>query len=175
MFLFNFFLPKTNTNVPVSIYEFRMPGITGETIDFSAYKGKKIMIVNTASRCGFTGQYEGLEALYQKYQGKLAIVGFPANNFMFQEPGSNESIAAFCSAKYQVSFPMGAKLSVKGRDMDPLYQWLTEKKYNGLSDNKVKWNFQKYLISEAGKLVAVFPPTTEPTSEAVIAAINKTY
>src|SRR5690606_795482 len=134
------------------------PALEGGEIDFSDFEGKKILIVNTASKCGNTPQYEGLEALYKKYKDRLVIVGFPANDFMGQEPGTNEEIAAFCKKNYGVSFPMAAKISVKGKDMAPIYQWLTDEKYNGVESSTVKWNFQKYLLDENGKLVAVFKP-----------------
>lgn len=172
-FLFN---PKPTppTDIPKTIYDFKVESLTGGgVIDFAKFKGKKILIVNTASKCGYTPQYEQLEALYKKYKDKLVIVGFPANNFMRQEPGSNEQIEAFCKENYGVSFPMAAKISVKGNDMAPIYQWLTTKDYNGFEDNKVKWNFQKYLINEEGKLIAVFAPSVKPDSEEVIKAIEE--
>jgi len=172
LLLFSFFFaPKTE--LPKSIYDFKVPALTGGTIDFSQFKGKKILIVNTASKCGHTPQYDALEKLYEKYKGKLVIVGFPANNFLFQEPGSNEKIAEFCKLNYGVTFPMAAKISVKGRSMAPIYEWLTQKEYNGYADSKVKWNFQKYLINEQGELVAVFDPSTLPDSPEVISAIEK--
>ncbi|KXK42252.1 MAG: peroxiredoxin [Bacteroidetes bacterium OLB11] len=131
------------------------------------------MIVNTASKCGYTPQYEGLEALYRKYHNKLVIIGFPANNFLRQEPGTNSEIKTFCQKNYGVSFPMAAKISVKGKNMHPLYIWLTEKKYNQYSNSSVKWNFQKYLIDEKGNLVQVFSPGVKPDSEEIINAIEK--
>ncbi len=172
-FKFFFFAPSPKDEVPQSIYSFKVEALNGGTIDFSKYKGKKILIVNTASKCGFTPQYKGLEALYEKYKGKMVIIGFPANNFGAQEPGTNSEIATFCKANYGVSFPMAAKISVKGEDMAPIYHWLTEKKYNNFSDNSVKWNFQKYLINEKGEMVAVFPSNVTPDSKDVIAAIEK--
>jgi glutathione peroxidase len=127
------------------------------------------MIVNTASKCGLTPQYEQLEAVYQTYKdSNFTIIGFPANNFMGQEPGSNEEIAEFCLKNYGVSFPMMSKISVKGKDMHELYQFLTESDLNGLEDNDVKWNFQKYLIDEEGKLVKVINPTTLPDDQEII-------
>lgn len=144
----------------------------GGTIDLSKYKGKKILIVNTASKCGYTPQYEALQKLYNQYKDRLVIIGLPSNNFMFQEPGSNADIKSFCQKNYGVTFPMAAKIAVKGKNMHPLYVWLTQKKYNQFSDNSVKWNFQKYLIDENGKLVAVFAPGTDPMSDEVIAAIK---
>ena len=168
-----FFTPVKNDTVPQSIYDFKVAGLTGGTIDFAKFKGKKILIVNTASKCGNTPQYSDLEVMYKKYKGKLVIVGFPANNFGSQEPGSNDEISEFCKKNYGVSFPMAAKISVKGDDMAPIYHWLTEKKYNYLKDSEVKWNFQKYLIDENGNLVAVFDPRTPPLSADVISAIEK--
>ncbi len=165
LLMFSFlFAPKALDAQTKSIYDFKVESLDGGTIDFAAYKGKKILIVNTASKCGYTPQYEGLEKLYKQYKGKLVIVGFPANNFLFQEPGSNKDIQGFCQKNYGVTFPMAAKISVKGRDMHPLYVWLTQKKYNGYSDNAVKWNFQKYLLDENGRLIEVFAPGVEPLS-----------
>lgn len=151
-----------------SIYDFKVESIDGGKIDFSKYKGKKILIVNTASNCGHTGQYADLEALYKKYKDKLVIIGFPANNFGGQEPGNNKEIQEFCTSKFSVTFPMAAKISVLGTDMHPLYKWLTTE-----SKKPVTWNFQKYLINEKGKLVAVFDPGTSPRSPEIIAAIEK--
>lgn len=171
--LFSFVAPGSgNSEIPRTIYEFKVEALTGGTIDFSDFKGKKILIVNTASKCGYTPQYEDLENLYQKYRDRLVIVGFPANNFLFQEPGSNEEIASFCQKNYGVSFPMAAKISVKGKNKAPIYQWLTEKKYNGFENSSVKWNFQKYLINEQGALIHIFPPATKPMSEEVIKALD---
>lgn len=169
-----FFVPAPKTDaVPKSIYDFKVESLTGGTIDFSAFKGKKILIVNTASECGNTPQYADLEKISEKYKGKLVIVGFPANDFGHQEPGSNQQIAEFCKKNYSVSFPMASKITVKGNDMAPIYHWLTEKKYNGLKDSDVKWNFQKYLIDEKGNLVAVFEPGMSPMRTDIINAIEK--
>jgi glutathione peroxidase len=173
LFKLFFMPPPTETNVPKSIYDFKVAGLTGGTIDFSQYKGKKILIVNTASQCGNTPQYEQLEAMHKKYGNKVVIVGFPANNFGAQEPGSNAEIATFCKKNYGVSFPMAEKISVKGDDMAPIYHWLTEKKHNGLKDSEVKWNFQKYLIDEKGNLVMIFDPKVKPDSREVIEAIER--
>jgi glutathione peroxidase len=172
-FKFFFFAPSPKGDVPKSIYDFKVEALDGGTIDLSKYKGKKILIVNTASECGFTPQYEGLEALFKKYKDKLVIVGFPANNFGHQEPGSNQEIATFCKKNYGVSFPMAAKISVKGDDMAEIYQWLTQKKYNNYSDNSVKWNFQKYLLNEKGEMVAMFLSAVKPESPEIAAAIEK--
>jgi glutathione peroxidase len=155
-----------------SIYEYSVDGLTGGKIDFADFEGKKILIVNTASKCGMTPQYAQLEELYQEYNDRLVIIGFPANNFGNQEPGTNDDIAEFCELNYGVSFPMAAKISVKGEDIHPLYKWLTTKSYNNFADSEVTWNFQKYLIDEKGNLIAVFPPRTLPTSDDIISAIN---
>lgn len=169
---FMFFTPKEADASP-NVYSFKVAALEGGEIDFSKFKGKKILIVNTASECGYTPQYAGLEKLYKDYKGKLIIVGFPANNFGQQEPGSNSEISSFCKKNYGVTFPMAAKISVKGDDMAPIYHWLTEKSQNGLSDSEVKWNFQKYLIDEQGHLQASFSSKTTPESPELIAAIKK--
>ncbi len=151
-----------------SFYDFKVETIDGEKFDFKSLKGKKVMIVNTASKCGLTPQYKDLEALYKQYgDKKFVIIGFPANNFKEQEPGTNADIKEFCSKNYGVSFPMMSKISVKGDDMAPVYKWLTQKSENGLKDSEVQWNFQKYLIDEKGNLVDVIPPKESPSSEKV--------
>ena len=151
-----------------SIYEFKVPGLEGGQIDFSKFKGKKIMIVNTASKCGNTPQYAELETLYETYKDKLVIVGFPANNFGQQEPGTNGEIAEFCKKNYGVKFTMAEKVSVKGDDIHPLFQYLTdEAKKIGVED-PIKWNFTKFLLDENGKLIAVIPHKTKPMSEDVV-------
>ena len=152
---------------PKSIYQFKVPALDGTTIDFASFKGKKILVVNTASKCGYTPQYKDLEALYEKYKDKLVIVGFPANNFGGQEPGDNSEIKTFCEKNYGVTFPMAAKISVKGNDMDPVYKWLTHKELNGVLDAEVKWNFNKFLLDENGKMIAYFPSKTAPMSEEI--------
>ncbi|MDP4865854.1 MAG: glutathione peroxidase [Crocinitomicaceae bacterium] len=152
-----------------TIYDFKVNDINGKTFDFSTLKGKKIMIVNTASKCGLTPQYEQLEEVYKQYKDtNFVIVGFPANNFMSQEPGSDKEISEFCVKNYGVSFPMMSKISVKGSDMHELYVYLTQKKLNGLEDSDVKWNFQKYLIDESGKLSKVIDPRTLPNDPEII-------
>lgn len=156
-----------------SLYDYTVTDINGEEFDFSSLEGKKIMIVNTASKCGLTPQYEQLQAIYEKYGGEdFVIIGFPANNFMNQEPGDEEEIATFCQKNYGVTFPMMAKISVKGDDMHPLYQFLTQKAMNGHSDNEVKWNFQKYLINEKGELEEVIHPRVKPDSEEIVSWIE---
>ncbi len=147
-----------------TIYQFKVTDLYGEEFDFASLKGKKILIVNTASECGLTPQYKQLQSLYNEYGGdNFVIVGFPANNFGAQEPGSNEEIATFCEQNYGVSFPMMSKISVKGADMAPIYEFLTKKSKNGYADSEVEWNFQKYLIDETGHLVKVVNPRILPT------------
>jgi glutathione peroxidase len=158
-----------NTMDTSTIYQFKVEDLYGNTFDFSSLKGKKVMIVNTASKCGLTPQYKDLEAIYTKYKDKnFVIVGFPANNFASQEPGTKAEIAQFCQQNYGVTFPMMDKISVKGDDMSPVYKFLTQKAQNGLADSEVQWNFQKYLIDENGKLVKVIPPKTLPTDPEII-------
>jgi glutathione peroxidase len=159
--------PSKTIAMNQSIYDFKVDALTGGTIDLAAYKGKKILIVNTASECGYTPQYKELEALYEKYKDKLVIIGFPANNFGGQEPGTNTEIKAFCEKNYGVTFPMAAKISVKGDDMAPIYQWLTQKSQNSVLDAEIKWNFNKFLINENGKLVAYFESKVTPMSEEI--------
>lgn len=155
-----------------SIYDFKVPGLDGTDIDFSVYKGKKILIVNTASQCGLTPQYEGLEKLYNQYKDKLVIVGFPANNFGGQEPGSNSEIKAFCKKNYGVSFPMAEKISVKGDDTHELYKYLkAQAAARGFAD-PVTWNFGKFLVNEKGELIATFSPRTAPMSEDILKYLN---
>ena len=155
------------------IYQFQVDDLYGQPFDFSSLKGKKLMIVNTASECGLTPQYEQLQALYATYKDSgFVIVGFPANNFGGQEPGSNEEIAAFCEQNFGVEFPMMTKISVKGEDMHPVYQFLTDASRNGLKDSEVQWNFQKYLLDEQGHLVEVIEPKTLPTDPEIVAWIT---
>jgi glutathione peroxidase len=150
-----------------SIYDFSVEGLEGKEINFSKFKGKKILIVNTASKCGLTPQYEGLEELYKTYGSQLVIVGFPANNFMGQEPGSNEEISSFCKRNYGVTFPMAKKISVKGSDIHPLYKFLKEQAKAKKLDDPVSWNFGKFLLDEKGELIATFSPRTTPLSEEI--------
>lgn len=157
-----------------TIYDFKANTIDGKPFDFHSLKGKKVMIVNTASECGYTPQYAALEELFKKYEGKnFVILGFPANNFGGQEPGSNEEIKAFCKKNYGVTFQMMEKISVKGDDMHPLYRWLTSKSENGVMDSKVEWNFHKFLIDENGKPVKSLPSGTEPMSVEITGWISK--
>jgi len=155
-------------------YDLSAKTIDGDAFSFEQLKGKKVLIVNVASKCGLTPQYEDLETLFKMYGGDdFIIVGFPANNFMKQEPGSEEEIKTFCEANYGVTFQMMSKISVKGDDMHPVYQWLTQEEKNGLKDSSVKWNFQKYLIDEEGHLLEVFSPKTKPLSEDIVNMIKK--
>lgn len=156
-----------------TIYQFKVKDLSGKEFDFAKLKGKKILIVNTASKCGLTPQYKDLEAIYKKYKNdNFVIVGFPANNFGKQEPGTNEEITTFCQMNYGVTFPMMSKVSVKGSDMCEVYQFLTLKSKNGLQDSDVEWNFQKYLINEKGELEKVMAPQTLPTDQAIVGWIK---
>ena len=156
-----------------SIYDFKVSSLDGKEIDFAKFKGKKVLVVNTASKCGYTPQYADLQKLYEKYGNKLVIVGFPANNFGEQEPGSNEDIGAFCKKNYGVTFPMAEKVSVTGSDIHPLFKYLTEEAHKvGVQDPVVKWNFTKFLIDEKGKLVKVFPSKVAPMSEEITVYLN---
>jgi glutathione peroxidase len=154
-----------------SIYDFTMTAIDGSKISLSEYKGKKVLIVNTASECGFTPQYESLQKLHETHGDQLVILGFPANNFGQQEPGSDLEIAKFCKANYGVTFQMFSKISVKGDDMDPLYQWLSDKDKNGWNDQAPGWNFCKYLINEKGELVKFYASAIDPMSDELLADV----
>ena len=157
-----------------SLHQFTVETLEGETFDFSSLKGKKVMVVNTASKCGLTPQYKDLQALYEQYGAEnFVVVGFPANDFLAQEPGTNEEIGAFCERNYGVSFPMMAKIGVKGKDMHPVYAFLTQKEKNGVMDSKVTWNFQKYLINQDGLVEKVISPRTSPVDPEIIEWITK--
>jgi glutathione peroxidase len=157
----------------VTVYDFKVPSLDGGTIDLSQYKGKKLLIVNTASKCGFTPQYADLEKLYEKYKDKLVIVGFPANNFGQQEPGTNADIKEFCTKNYGVTFPMADKVDVIGDNTHPLFKYLTQEAEKlGVADPVIKWNFTKFLIDENGKLIAVFPSKVTPMSDEITKYLN---
>lgn len=158
---------KTKELMGKTIYDYKVEALDGSEINFADFKGKKILIVNTASECGFTPQYADLENLYKQYKNHLVIVGFPVNNFGSQEPGSNQEIAAFCQKNYGVSFPMAAKVSVKGDDKAPIFKFLTEEELNGVKNSEILWNFTKFLLDENGKLIDTFVSTTKPTDEAI--------
>lgn len=163
----------------ITFYEFleknpdaKIKSIDGSEVDFSQFKGKKVLIVNTASECGYTPQYEDLEKLYQTYKDKLVVLGFPANNFGGQEPGSNEEIKEFCKSKYNVTFPMFEKISVLGDDMAPIYKWLTSKGMNGWNEQQPKWNFNKYLLDEEGNLLKYYSSAVKPMSDEIVSIVK---
>lgn len=157
-----------------SIYDFEMENIDGKPVKLKKYKGNVLLVVNTASKCGYTPQYEGLQAIYDQYNAKgFYVLGFPANNFGGQEPGTEAEIKEFCTTKYKVTFPMFAKISVKGEDQDPLYKYLTSKETNPEFAGDITWNFNKFLIDRNGKIVARFTSKDTPQSEAVTQAIEK--
>lgn len=156
-----------------NFHDFTAKTIDGKMLDFSSFNGKKVLVVNTASKCGNTPQYTELEELYKEYGGdKFEIVGFPANNFLGQEPGTDEEIKEFCQINYGVTFQMMSKVSVKGKDMDAVYLWLTSKDQNGVEDSKVSWNFQKYMVDEKGNLVGHVSPKTSPKDEKIMNWLN---
>lgn len=152
-----------------TFYSFKTTTIDGKPFDLASLKGKKVLVVNTASKCGNTPQYEKLQALYDQYKSRnFVVIGFPANNFGGQEPGTNKEIQAFCTENYKVTFPMMGKISVKGADIDPIYKWLTSKAENGVMDAGVTWNFQKFMIDENGKLVGMLEPKESPQSAKIV-------
>ncbi|MDO6739131.1 glutathione peroxidase [Wenyingzhuangia sp. 2_MG-2023] len=163
------------TNTKTSIYDFIVKDLQGNDFNFSTLKGKKIMIVNTASKCGLTPQYEQLQEIYEAYNNSnnFTIVGFPANNFLYQEPGDSEDIQEFCQLNYGVTFPMMEKIDVKGKNQAEIYQFLTRKKFNGVQDSKVTWNFQKFLIGRDGKLEKVISPKIKPNDPSIVNWITK--
>jgi glutathione peroxidase len=159
----------TSDSTKGTIHSFKVKTLEGGDFDFASLKGKKIMVVNTASKCGLTPQYEQLEEIYKKYKDhNFVIVGFPANDFAKQEPGTNEEIGEFCKKNYGVTFPMMDKVTVKGKEMCEIYKFLTTKELNGFEDSSVKWNFQKYLLNEKGELVKIVPPGTLPNDASII-------
>jgi len=158
---------------PTSVYEFKVSGLDGKAIDLSKFKGKKILIVNTASKCGYTPQYADLEKLYTQYQSKLVVVGFPANNFGQQEPGTSQEITEFCTKNYGVTFPMAEKSDVVGDNISPLFKYLTDEAHKlGVADPVIKWNFTKFLVDENGKLIAVFPSKVKPMDDQITKYLN---
>jgi glutathione peroxidase len=167
-------VPATRSTVMKDVYDFTMKNIDGQEVSLSAYRGKVVLIVNVASRCGYTPQYEGLEKLYLKYKDKgFVILGFPANNFLGQEPGTDQEIKSFCSLKYNVTFPMFSKISVKGSDKHPLYRFLTEKETNPQFAGEISWNFNKFLIGRDGKVINRFGTRTAPDGKEVVEAVEK--
>lgn len=155
-----------------TLFDFTAKNIDGQDVNLSVYKGKKILVVNVASECGYTPQYKGLEELYEKYKDKLVILGFPANNFGSQEPGSNEEIKKFCTGNYNVTFPMFSKISVLGDDQNEIYKWLSTKELNGWNDKAPKWNFCKYLVDENGKLLKYYSSAVEPMSDEIVSELK---
>ncbi len=155
-----------------NIYGFSVEKLEGGTISLADFKGKYLLLVNTASECGYTPQYKDLQKLHETHGHQLVVIGFPANNFGSQEPGSNVEISGFCKKNYGVSFPMAAKISVKGQDMAPLYQWLTQKKLNGVMDAEVSWNFNKFLVGKDGRLITKFESSVEPMSEEILSLLK---
>ena len=160
------------TVTPNTVHKFVVTDIDGSPVLLKKFKGKKILIVNTASQCGFTKQYADLEKLYETYKDKLVIIGFPANNFGGQEPGSNAEIKTFCTGKYNVTFPMMSKVSVKGDDIAPIFDWLTHKDKNGVMDCEIKWNFTKFLLDENGVLITKFDSPVTPMDPKITAYLN---
>lgn len=162
----------TTTLRAQSIHSFTVKSIDGKDIKMSSFKGKKILIVNTASKCGYTPQYESLEKVYEQYKDKLVIIGFPCNQFGGQEPGSNEEIVEFCKKNYGVTFPLADKVDVKGTNTAAIYQWLTQKSKNGVLDASISWNFNKFLLDENGKMIAYYPSNVKPDSEAILSNLK---
>jgi glutathione peroxidase len=156
-----------------SIYDYSFTSIDGKVVALSSFKGKKILFVNTASECGFTPQYKQLQEVYEKYKSNLVVIGFPANDFGKQEPGSNREIQSFCSKNFKVTFPMSQKVTVLGDNKDPIYKWLTSKELNGKENSEIKWNFQKYLVDEHGKLIKIYKSAIKPDDKAVIDEVGK--
>ena len=156
-----------------SVYDYKLKTISGGELDLGGFKGKKILLVNTASACGYTPQYKQLEELYENYKSKLEIVGLPCNDFGGQEPGSENEIAQFCEVNYGVTFPLTSKVKIKGDAPAPLYKYLTSKELNGYADSEVQWNFQKYLMDENGQLIGIFGSGVEPLSDELLNAIDK--
>lgn len=152
-----------------SIYDFKIKALdSADVIDFSSFRGKKILVVNVASKCGYTSQYKDLQQLYEQYSSQLVIVGFPCNQFLFQESRSETKIALFCEKKYGVTFPMTTKIKVKGTNKHPIYMWLTSKELNGVNDYKITWNFNKFLIDKEGKLITRFASSVKPYDERIL-------
>ncbi len=174
VFFFSFLLFSLGLIAQDNFHSFSVKDITGKEFDLGQFKGKRVLVVNTASKCGFTPQYAQLQELYDTYKSEdFVVLAFPANDFMKQEPGSNEQILEFCTEKYAVSFPIMSKISVKGKDIHPLYKWLTSKSENGVEDSSVSWNFQKYLIDENGNLVKHFAPKIKPMDKDIINSITE--
>jgi glutathione peroxidase len=164
--------PSYDQTMESSFYQFKMKDINGNEVDFSTFKGKKLLIVNVASQCGYTKQYAQLQELHEAHGDKIVILGFPANNFGGQEPGSNEEIKAFCETEFGVTFPMFEKISVKGFDKHPLYRWLSDASQNGWNNEEPSWNFCKYFINEEGELIKFFPSSVTPLDEEILLMVE---
>lgn len=166
------FITQSEISMESSFYKFKMKDLDGNEVDFSQFKGKKVLLVNVASKCGFTPQYETLQQLHKEYGDKISVLAFPANNFGDQEPGSNDEIKEFCTANFGVTFPVFEKISVKGYDKHPLYRWLSDEKLNGWNNQEPTWNFCKYYVNENGELMKFFPSTVSPMDEEIIALVK---
>jgi glutathione peroxidase-family protein len=165
---------KSEADMQSKLYSFTMNDIDGKAVSLSQYQGKVLLVVNVASKCGFTKQYAGLQQLYEKYKDKeFVILGFPANNFLSQEPGTDSEIKTFCSTKFNVTFPMFSKISVKGKDIHPLYQYLTSPEENGEFGKPIKWNFNKFLIGKDGETIARFPSKIAPMDDSIMEVVEK--
>jgi glutathione peroxidase len=171
-FLLSIMLLAATTLSAQSIHSFTVKGIDGKDIKLASFKGKKILVVNTASKCGYTPQYEALEKVYEQYKDKLVIIGFPCNQFGGQEPGSNEEIVEFCKKNYGVTFPLADKIDVKGTNTAAIYQWLTQKSKNGVLDASISWNFNKFLLDENGKMIAYYPSNITPDNQAILSQLK---
>ena len=171
-FLLSIMLLAATTLSAQSIHSFTVKGIDGKDIKLASFKGKKILVVNTASKCGYTPQYEALEKVYEQYKDKLVIIGFPCNQFGGQEPGSNEEIVEFCKKNYGVTFPLADKVDVKGTNTAAIYQWLTQKSKNGVLDASISWNFNKFLLDENGKMIAYYPSNITPDNQAILSHLK---
>jgi len=162
-----------NQSVPEMFYDLEFKTLDGEnTVKMNSFKGKKILLVNVASKCGYTYQYEGLQKLHEEYGDQVQVIGFPCNQFLFQEPGNSDEIRDFCDKNYGVTFPLSEKIDVKGEDQHPVYTWLTSERFNKKKDYSITWNFNKFLISENGELIAYFGTKTEPMSDEIVSAIR---
>jgi len=164
-------IPKDSTSIE-SFYDLSAISLLGDTLKMSSYKGKKILIVNVASKCGYTPQYKNLQNLYDRYKDKIEILGFPSNDFLWQEPGTNDEISTFCNTNYGVTFPMFQKIKIRGKDKHPIYEWLTQKNKNGWNSKGPSWNFNKYILDEQGNLIGKFGPKTLPDSQDIIKLID---
>ncbi len=172
LLLIGIFPLEVDNSKKMNLYDIKINSLDGTPINLKTYKGQFILFVNVASECGFTSQYDGLQRLYDNYKGKLMVIGVPCNQFGQQEPGSNQQIESFCKENYGVSFVMSEKIDVKGKNIHPLYQWLTDKNLNGVKTTSVKWNFQKYIVGKQGEFIDYFYSLTRPTSSKITKLIK---